>query len=185
MRNQKPIIYSSTQVLLFYLCLLAMFVMMLTSCYNQNKAVKQVAKAELHYPLIIAEKCAKEYPPKEVYVKGKDSISYDTLFVGENIIDTLYRNDTIIIFKTSAPKIITKTITKIDTIKIINTAAQEALTIKLNDCNIEKAKQERDYENKLNNKAKSARQLRNILIAIILILVLMYIYEKYFKKLKF
>lgn len=180
----KPITYSSTQILLFYLCLLAMAAMMLSGCYNQSKAVKQIAKAQLKYPELIADNCAKSFPPKEVFIKGKDSIILDTIYQGENIFDTLYHNDTIIIYKTSAPKVITKTVIKTDTIKIVNTAQLEATTIRLNNCNIEKAAQAKHYEEVISNKAKSARQLRNVLIAIILILVLMYVYEKYFKKLK-
>lgn len=89
-------------------------------CYSEKKANIQHGKAVATYPKIGAQFCAITYPCKDsVIIHGKDSIQVDTLWgEGEVIIDTVKTFDTIRITKVvQLPgKVITKIITRIDTI---------------------------------------------------------------------
>ena len=84
----------------------------------------------------LAKICADEFPVKEVFIKGDSVLLFDTLYVGENIFDTVYKtfNDTVtrVVTKTLPAKIITKTIRITDTIVKENTARIEAMQIEIN-----------------------------------------------------
>jgi hypothetical protein len=47
-----------------YLCAL----LVLSGCYSQRKAEKQVLKAQAHYPQVVGSDCGNWYPPKETTV---------------------------------------------------------------------------------------------------------------------
>jgi hypothetical protein len=67
-----------------------LFLCLLCGCYTQRTAKRQVIKAQMEYPNVVAKGCAEWYPPKDStvhskeYLKGKDSIVYDTLKVDCN-----------------------------------------------------------------------------------------------------
>lgn len=67
------------------LCLYALLV--LSGCYTQRKAERQVIKAQAHYPQIVAKNCGNWYPPKETtitqteYKQGATVYRTDTVTV--------------------------------------------------------------------------------------------------------
>lgn len=59
--------------MLILLVCMGVLVFLLSGCYTANKATKQVVKAQVHYPEVLAGICGDLYPPKEY---RKDSIIY-------------------------------------------------------------------------------------------------------------
>lgn len=117
-----------------YISLILLFTFF--SCYNEKKAIQQVARADAAYPEIIAKLAAKEYPIKETFLPGDTITVRDTLKLEGNVItDTLITFDTVRIrtIITLPGKTITTTIYITDTVK------QES-TSKLAACEIERGK---------------------------------------------
>lgn len=94
-------------------------ILLLTSCYTNNKAKKQVSKAHALKPNVTAEMCNSFYPIK-------DSVSYKFEFVqGKN--DTTLQVDTIKDVKDSIIYINTiRYINKTDTIREQSTSIKES-----------------------------------------------------------
>ena len=115
----------------------------------------------------LAKICADEFPVKEVFIKGDSVLLFDTLYVGENIFDTVYKtfNDTVtrVITKTLPAKIITKTIHVTDTIVKENTARIEDFNIQLRNKDIENGILKADRDNW---KSKAKQRFWWLLIAI-------------------
>lgn len=72
--------------------------LLLASCYTQKKAEKQVTKAHINHPLVVAKFCGDVFPPKTItkiekeYIQGKDSLIYDTISVDcEEVINEVER----------------------------------------------------------------------------------------------
>lgn len=42
--------------------------LLLSGCYSQRKAERQILRAQVHYPEVVANDCANWYPPKETSV---------------------------------------------------------------------------------------------------------------------
>lgn len=108
----------------------AFIALMLTSCSTLEKKIEKAKSVAYANPKSFAEFCGNVYPPKESYIKGKDS----------TIVDTLVRRDTVTVFITGKDgridtvklpcppcKGITKTIFRTDTVKQENTAKLEAV----------------------------------------------------------
>ncbi len=61
--------------------------LILSGCYTQRTAKRQVIRAQMEYPKVVASGCAEWYPPKDSfhvqkeYIPGKDSIIVDTFVV--------------------------------------------------------------------------------------------------------
>jgi len=122
------------RLLLFVIAtVLLLFVMTLGGCYNQRKATVQHGKAVATFPAIGADYCSRIYPCKDSVLKGDSVIMYDTLW--GNTIDTITEvkvfEDTVTIIKTvQLPgKVVTKTITITDTMRVTNTAALDLCSI--------------------------------------------------------
>jgi len=109
--------------------------LLLSSCYSQQKARVQLGKAVTTYPEIGAEFCALTYPVKEL-VKSDTLYKTDTIINGFTFIDTAYIKirDTVTrtITKTLPNKIVTNTVHIRDTIVKENTAAKGLCEIERN-----------------------------------------------------
>lgn len=56
-----------------YTAITLSFSMMLLGCYTERRATKQLAKIQVHHPIVVARICSRNYPPIE---RIKDSIVY-------------------------------------------------------------------------------------------------------------
>ena len=139
-----------------------MIVGCLSSCLTTQKAKDFLKEKDK-----LAEICAETYPVKEVFIKGDSVTVLDTLYVGENLFDTLYYTikDTVtrVITKTLPAKIITKTIHVTDTIVKENTARIEDFNIQLRNKEIENGILKADRDNW---KSKAKQRFWWLLIAI-------------------
>ena len=139
-----------------------MIVGCLSSCLTTQKAKDYLKEKDK-----LAEICAETYPVKEVYIKGDSVTVLDTLYVGENLFDTLYYTikDTVtrVITKTLPAKVITKTIHVTDTIVKENTARIEDFNIQLRNKEIENGILKADRDNW---KSKAKQRFWWLLIAI-------------------
>lgn len=139
-----------------------MIVGCLSSCLTTQKAKDFLKEKDK-----LAEICAETYPVKEVFIKGDSVTVLDTLYVGENLFDTLYYTikDTVtrVITKTLPAKIITKTIHVTDTIVKENTARIEDFNIQLRNKDIENGILKADRDNW---KSKAKQRFWWLLIAI-------------------
>ena len=85
----------------FLVAMVIMSTMLIVGCLSSCNPQRKIQKAEqvLKAANALAGICADEYPIKEVYIKGDSVLLFDTLFVGENVFDTLYetKNDTVTI----------------------------------------------------------------------------------------
>lgn len=153
----------------FFVMMVIMTTMLVIGCLTSCNPQKKIQKAErvLKDANALAKICADEFPIKETFVKGDSVVIFDTLYVGENVFDTLYetKNDTVTKFvvKTLPAKIITKTVRVTDTIIKENTARVADLTnvIKTKDIQIAVLEADRD-----NWKAKARQRFWWLLIAI-------------------
>ena len=153
----------------FLMAMVIMSTMLIVGCLSSCNPQRKIQKAEqvLKDADALAGICADEYPIKEVYIKGDSVLLFDTLFVGENIFDTVYKtfNDTVtrVVTKTLPAKIVTKTIRITDTIVKENTARIEDFRIQLRNKDIENGilKADRDGWEK-----KAKQRLWWLLIAI-------------------
>ena len=138
----KNIIYK----ILLTIGVAVMIVGCLSSCLTTQKAKDFLKEKDK-----LAEICAETYPVKEVFIKGDSVTVLDTLYVGENLFDTLYYTikDTVtrVITKTLPAKIITKTIHVTDTIVKENTARIEDFNIQLRNKEIENGILKADRDN--------------------------------------
>ena len=110
--NMKPLLFAIT-------------ILLLSSCMTTQKALDYLKdKKEL------AQICADEYPVKETFIKGDSVVQYDTLW-GQGDTDTLYQSvkDTVFVTvtKTLPAKVITKVVSRTDTVVKENTALVKAL----------------------------------------------------------
>lgn len=154
----KNIIYK----ILLTIGVAVMIVGCLSSCLTTQKAKDFLKEKDK-----LAEICAETYPVKEVFIKGDSVTVLDTLYVGENLFDTLYYTikDTVtrVITKTLPAKIITKTIHVTDTIVKENTARIEDFNIQLRNKDIENGILKADRDNW---KSKAKQRFWWLLIAI-------------------
>ena len=154
----KNIIYK----ILLTIGLAVMIIGCLSSCLTTQKAKDYLKEKDK-----LAEICAETYPVKEVFIKGDSVTVLDTLYVGENVFDTLYYTikDTVtrVITKTLPAKVITKTIHVTDTIVKENTARIEDFNIQLRNKEIENGILKADRDNW---KSKAKQRFWWLLIAI-------------------
>jgi len=154
----KNIIYK----ILLTIGVAVMIVGCLSSCLTTQKAKDYLKEKDK-----LAEICAETYPVKTEYIKGDSVTVLDTLYVGENLFDTLYYTikDTVtrVITKTLPAKIITKTIHVTDTIVKENTARIEDFNIQLRNKDIENGILKADRDNW---KSKAKQRFWWLLIAI-------------------
>lgn len=73
---------------LLFLCLI------LSSCFTQQKAIKQIDKIKDKYPAVVSKKASEWFPCKTVKVKS-DSMRYKTIIRRIKDIDTTYLMDTL------------------------------------------------------------------------------------------
>ena len=85
-------------------CLLVSLVL-LSSCYTMQKANKQLNKAQLNFPELVAKKSAEWFPCKTGKISS-DSSDYLQWIEQLNTIDTIYSIDTIISTKTDTLKVV-------------------------------------------------------------------------------
>lgn len=111
--------------------LLLFSVLIVTSCYTEQKARQQFSKAAIAYPKLPADYCANEFPIRDS-ITTDTVLTTDTLFIeGQDLTDTVTVNDTvrITIIKTLPGRVITNTVHIRDTIIRENTAALAACKI--------------------------------------------------------
>jgi hypothetical protein len=148
---------------LLNLMLAMMIIGFMQSCTNK------IAKARDTFDKNLGEAakyCADKFPVKEVYIKGDSILTFDTLYVGGDIvIDTVETKDTVYITvtKTLPAKVITKTVRVTDTVVKENTAMVFELTnlVKTKDAQILKITEEK------NEWAKKAKQRFWLILIII------------------
>ena len=142
------------------MAMVIMSTMLIVGCLSSCNPQRKIQKAEqvLKDADALAKICADEFPVKEVFIKGDSVLLFDTLYVGENIFDTVYKtfNDTVtrVVTKTLPAKIVTKTVRITDTIVKENTARIEDFRIQLRNKDIENGilKADRDgWEKKENS----------------------------------
>jgi len=138
-----------------------MSTMLIVGCLSSCNPQRKIQKAEqvLKDADALAKICADEFPVKEVFIKGDSVLLFDTLYVGENIFDTVYKtfNDTVtrVVTKTLPAKIVTKTVRITDTIVKENTARIEDFNIQLRNKEIENGILKADRDNwKVKSKTK-------------------------------
>ena len=153
----------------FLVAMVIMSTMLIVGCLSSCNPQRKIQKAEqvLKDADALAKICADEFPVKEVFIKGDSVLLFDTLYVGENIFDTVYKtfNDTVtrVVTKTLPAKIITKTIRITDTIVKENTARIEDFNIQLRHKEIENGILKADRDNW---KSKAKQRFWWLLIAI-------------------
>lgn len=116
-------------------CILTLVI--LAGCYTQKKAEKQIARAGIEYPQLIAANCAVIYPPKKEtkYIPGKETHTSDTVVIEGKRIPcppVIVNKDTVINWVNCPPsKVIHDTIRRTDTvfIQVENTAAVKSLEL--------------------------------------------------------
>jgi len=119
----------------FLVAMVIMSTMLIVGCLSSCNPQRKIQKAEqvLKDADALAKICADEFPIKTEYIKGKDSISFDTLYVDGIINDTTILVDTVtklvtkVVTKSLPAKIITKTIRIVDTIREENPATIKVL----------------------------------------------------------
>jgi len=149
---------------------------LLCSCYTQQKATKQIDKANQKYPELIAKKCKELFPCKTVSIKS-DSIKYKTILRTIKsidttyLMDTLFRLDTVLIEKNCTKVLykyrdILKEVPAVhDTIIQIDSSGLFVLTYQRDSALLDK--------NKFQTKYKIFLQI-SILLFLLLILALLY-----------
>ena len=153
----------------FLVAMVIMSTMLIVGCLSSCNPQRKIQKAEqvLKDADALAKICADEFPVKEVFIKGDSVLLFDTLYVGENIFDTVYKtfNDTVtrVVTKTLPAKIVTKTIRITDTIVKENTARIEDFNIQLRNKDIENGILKADRDNW---KSKAKQRFWWLLIAI-------------------
>lgn len=153
----------------FLMAMIIMSTMLIVGCLSSCNPQRKIQKAErvLKDNDALAKICADEFPVKEVFIKGDSVLLFDTLYVGENVYDTVYKtfNDTVtrVVTKTLPAKIITKTIRITDTIVKENTARIEDFNIQLRNKDIENGILKADRDNW---KSKAKQRFWWLLIAI-------------------
>lgn len=108
--------------------ILLMLMVVLFGCMTEQKATDYLKKKDK-----LDDVCAAEFPVKEVFVKGKDSISFDTMFLETLSTDTVKTKDTIFITKTLPQKLVTVTKMRVDTFKQRDFAQENILMDKIRD----------------------------------------------------
>ena len=68
--------------------------LVLSSCYTQQKATNQITKAKEKFPSVVSKKAAEWFPCKTIKVKS-DSVKYKTVVRTLKSIDTTYLMDTL------------------------------------------------------------------------------------------
>jgi hypothetical protein len=68
--------------------------LVLSSCYTQQKAMNQITKAKEKFPSVVSKKAAEWFPCKTIKVKS-DSVKYKTVVRTLKSIDTTYLMDTL------------------------------------------------------------------------------------------
>lgn len=117
--------------------------LILASCNPQKKLFKALDELQKH-PIESAKYCADKYPVKDTTIY-RDSVRFDTLYMGEYVFDTTIVKDTVYITKT-VPKTITKTVTNIKEVYRENTARVEQLKLQNEKCEAKYQNLFLDYE---------------------------------------
>jgi len=155
----------------FLVAMVIMSTMLIVGCLSSCNPQRKIQKAErvLKDADALAKICADEFPIKTEYIKGKDSISFDTLYVDGIINDTTILVDTVtklvtkVVTKSLPAKIITKTIRIVDTIREENPATIKVLKDEIVVYKIRNGVLEADRDNW---KVKAKQRLWWFLIAI-------------------
>lgn len=117
-----------------------LIVISLCGCMSEKKATDYLKKKDK-----LDDVCAAEFPVKETFIKGKDSISFDTMFLETLVADTVKTKDTIYITKALPQKVVTITKMRVDTFKQRDFSQENVLMDKI-----------RGYQN---NEFKQAAQI--------------------------
>lgn len=139
-----------------------LFLFFLASCYNAKKAEKEINKAQLNFPELMAKKSAQLYPCKTIKVKS-DSSKYKTIIKKIKQIDTAYfysvdticKLDTVLIEKNCTKVLykyreILKELPAVhDTVTIFNDAEVTSLKYQLKQATINSDDYKRKYTNSL------------------------------------
>lgn len=103
-----------------------LLVIILAGCVTAKKAESVLKKKDK-----LDDVCAANYPVIEKYIQGKDSISFDTMFLETLVQDTVKTKDTVYITKTLPQKVVTVTKMRVDTFKQRDFAQENVLMDKI------------------------------------------------------
>src|SRR5690606_22576438 len=101
---------------------LVILVLFLSSCYTQKRATMQVIRAHSTFPVVVADYCAKHYPPNFGIGRADTILQYDTLIEEHHYFNQTRDTVTVERIKTITR---TETVTRVDTVE--NSTKAEAL----------------------------------------------------------
>lgn len=101
---------------------LIIIALLISSCYTQKRATMQVVRAHSEFPVVIAEFCAKHYPPNFGIGRADTILQYDTLIEEHHYFNQTRDTVTVERIKTITR---TETVTRVDTVE--NSAKVSAL----------------------------------------------------------
>lgn len=110
----------------WWIFVILLLIMGLAGCSTLPKRIEKAKGLMASNPNEFASLASTLYPPKTVYVKGKDSIRLDTVREEKVVTDTIYhKGDTIYrTVKCPQSEVRTITVTRTDTLKTGNTARE-------------------------------------------------------------
>lgn len=108
-------------------------ILILAGCYGPKKATRDFSRAVAFDPAMLAQSCARKYPPMDTTVRDTVVVTDTTVLPGESTTDTVIVNDTVRITRTiQLPgSVVTRTVTIRDTIRVTNTASVEACRLEV------------------------------------------------------
>lgn len=120
---------------------LVILVLSLSSCYTQKRATMQVVRAHTVFPVVVADYCAKQYPPNFGIGRADTILQYDTLIEEHHFFSKTRDTVTVERIKTITR---TETVTRVDTVE--NSAKAEALWGQIQALNLDLVSEQKKHK---------------------------------------